>query len=458
VNLHRLINTSAIRLALRYAMFYALLSVLGLGAIYWATSRFVDAQLEAGLEQELTALTRIDAEQGREKLATILNTENQMERKIHRYYLLVGVNGISLAGNLRNWPAGINTDSQVQNIWVESSWVPGGLKENAGYWPAIATLLPDGSRLLIAQRIDATEDLQEFILSIMGITLILSVALALTMGLLLGRSILKKIDAINATASAIVSGDLNQRIPLSKKNDEFDELAQHLNAMLARIEQLIIGMRRVTDNIAHDLRRPLSRLRNRLEVTLLESRDEKEYVNTMQQTITDTDGLIHTFNALLEIAQVEAGGFRGEWGQVDLSALSMELSELYHDQAIVAGKTFELQVEPDLQTKGNRHLLAQVISNLLENAIKYSLKGSHIKLCLDSYQNHPRLTISDNGPGIPSDQHELVQERFVRLESARSSTGSGLGLSLVKVVAKLHEAELQLSDNKPGLRVTLLFK
>lgn len=457
MNLRRLSRTTAIRLALRYAVYYALLTAFGLGAIYWATSRYVDAQLATGLEQELETLIQIDTDQGSEALAAIITTENNRGVKNHRYYLLADAAGNRIAGNVSQWPHDAMTNRKAHNIWIEDDWISDDLGEDAGYWPVVGASLANDNRLLIAQRIDITEDLQEFILSVMGLILILTITLALTMGLLLGRTILRKIDGINLTAQAIVTGDLNQRIPLSKKNDEFDELARNLNAMLLRIEQLIIGMREVTDNVAHDLRSPLSRLRNRLEITLLESRNEKEYIHVIQQTIEDADGLIHTFNALLEIAQVEAGNYRGTWGNVDLTSLTIKLGELYQDQAEESEQLFSLEISPDINVAGSYHLLAQAVSNLLENAIKYTPKGGHIKLSLTTLGTRPQLIISDNGPGIPAKQRAIVLERFTRLDSARNTSGCGLGLSLVKVAAALHHAELELSDNAPGLRIKLLF-
>ncbi|VAW78471.1 hypothetical protein MNBD_GAMMA14-406, partial [hydrothermal vent metagenome] len=448
MNLRRVLHTTAIRLALRYALYYALLTTLGLGVLYWATSRHVDAQMAAGLEQELTRLAKIDRRYGRDRLLAVIEAEQQTASGDNQhYYLLQSSDGQRQAGNLTGWPPGFVADKQVRNVWIEDDLIDKQMPDKDGFWPMIATTLGDGSRLLVAQTVREAEDLQEFILGIMAIILTVSVGLALTMGWLLGRTLLQRIDAINSTAQQVTAGELSQRIALSGQGDEFDELAGHLNTMLARIEKLLTGMRQVTDNVAHDLRRPLTRVRNRIEVTLMEKRDSKEYRAALEETLEDTNELMQTFNALLEIAQAEADSFRGEWDRVDLSVLLEELGGLYRDEAEARHKRFVLQVESNLEITGNRHLLAQAIGNLLDNAFKYTPEDSTISLQATAQAGRLALTVSDNGPGIATDQREKVLERFVRLAPERSTAGNGLGLSLVKAVADLHGAELQLEDN-----------
>lgn len=458
MSLHRLLHTTAIRLALRYALFYALLITLGLGLLYWATSRYVDAQMAAGLEQELKRLVQIDRQYGYERLVAVITVEQQTASgENRRYYLLQSPEGQRQAGNLIDWPPGFLADKKVRNVWIEDDLIPDKLPDKDGFWPMIATTLDDGSRLLVAQSVRQAEDLQEFILGTMAIILTVSIGLALTMGWLLGRTLLQRIDAINTTAKQVTAGELSRRVALTGQDDEFDELAVHLNTMLARIETLLTGMRQVTDNVAHDLRRPLARVRNRIEVTLMEKRDSKEYRSALEETLEDANELMKTFSALLEIAQAETGSFRGEWEAVDLSAVLEELGGLYLDEAEVRHKRFELQIEPGLKVIGNRHLLAQAVSNLLDNALKYSPDDSIIRLQAGVQHGRLILAVSDNGPGIPVDQRDKVLERFVRLEADRSTAGNGLGLSLVKAVAELHKAELKLEDNQPGLRVVLQF-
>jgi signal transduction histidine kinase len=266
---------------------------------------------------------------------------------------------------------------------------------------------------------------------------------------------LARIDQINQTASEIHQGNLDQRIPISNTGDEFDELAANLNAMLEHINRLIKGMRQVTDNVAHDLRRPLARLRNRLDVTLLEQRDNDEYRTVLEEIREDTAEVLQTFNALLEIAQAESGQFRGEMDVLNLSGLATELGEIYTDLFREEGQTLLVSVVPDACIHGNRQLVAQVISNLLENAHKYAGEDAKIELQVRHVGQNVDLSVSDNGPGIPEDKFNEVLKRYVRLDNARSSVGNGLGLSLVNAIAKLHRGTLTLTDNGPGLRITL---
>jgi len=457
VDLSRLFHTSAIRVALRYALLYALLTGLALGFLYWTTSRYIDAQMVASLEQEMHQLQRLVHDRGSTAVKRVIQARSQGPKENRRYYLLLSQNGQRLAGDLKAWPPSLQADDEVHNIWIEHDLIPGKVEDYDGYWPMIAVTLPQGERLLVAQSVRHAEDLQEYSLTAMALILAISVILALAMGIFLGRSVLQRIDTINATARAVAGGGLTQRVPIVGRNDEFDELAQHLNAMLDRIEALMAGMRQVTDNVAHDLRRPLSRLRNRLEVTLLEAREKAEYEEAMSRAVADADELLHTFNALLEIAQAEGGVRRGDWGKVDLSKLAVSLGGLYRDQAEEKGLRFMLDIKPDVHIGGNRHLVGQTLSNLLENALKYTPTGGHIALRVDRHGGRPRLQVCDNGPGIAPQCREKVLERFVRLDSARSTRGNGLGLSLVKAVAELHGAQLVLEDNKPGLRVSLVF-
>lgn len=444
------------RIALRYAALYAVLMTLGLSILYWSSFHYVDEQISTGLKQRMFELLRIDKEKGRESLIHTLNAQQTLDVQYRRHFLLLSPDHKKLAGDLESWPPDFNRYGEVTNAWIDGSLLSGQDKED-GYWPMIAETLADNSRLLLAQGLEQAEELQEVILYTIIIILLLSVGLALTMGWFIGRALLARIDNINTTAKAITSGDFSRRVPLNGRNDEFDELAEHLNSMLIRIEQLLTGLRQVTDNIAHDLRKPLSRLRNRLEITLLEGREPAEYQQVLSETIEDADDLIRTFNALLEIAQTEAGSFRGEWQWVDLSALLERLGDLYQELAETQGKHLTLNVQQGLKVSGNRHLLAQAISNLLDNAIKYIHENGHITIEAKQQPEGPVIRIKDNGPGIPTEDYSQVMERFFRLDNARSTSGNGLGLSLVKAVAELHGASIKLYDNQPGLTVQLEF-
>ncbi len=457
MNLRRLLRTSAVRLALRYALLYAAMVALALGLLYWSTSRFVDSQLAAGLRRTAQEVERAYAELEPAEFRTFLNAELRASRADRLHVLISDANGSPLAGDLKGWPPEVSADDRVHNVRIEDNLIPGRPNDSDVYWPVLGKRLTDGRRLLVAHGLSQAEALLDFTQGTMAAILAVSVALALGLGILQGRTLLLRIDALIDSARAIGAGRLNRRIPLSGQGDEFDELAGQLNAMLDRIGALLAGMHQVTDNVAHDLRRPLSRVRNLLDVTSMEGRDPQEYREAITQAIVDLDEIIHTFNALMEIAQAEAGSFRGEWAPVSLSALAAELGGLYADLAEEQGRTLELAVQPDVTVTGNRHLLAQAIGNLLDNALKFTPPGTPLRLDISRQGGRVRVAVSDHGPGIPAEAREQVLKRFVRLDAARSTPGSGLGLSLVAAVARLHGAHLTLDDAQPGLVASLDF-
>ena len=458
MNLPRLYRTTAVRLALRYALVYALMLGLALAAFYWYSSRYVDARLEAGLEQELHALTELFETGGMDGLAQAVRQRTRDGLHEGRFYLLVSPAGETLAGNLFTWPAGesVSLDAKVHGAWIEDDNMAGHLYDDDAYVPVVAREFPDGSRVLLAagvEQAEALHEITEFLIEVLGA----SVVLALIMSVILGRTILARMDAISRTAGDIMAGDLSQRVPVSDHDDEFDALAKRLNTMLDRIQQLIKGIREVTDNVAHDLRSPLSRLRNRLEVTLLEPRSEPEYREAISSGIEDAEALIKTFNAMLGIAQAEAGNHRTQWGRVDLNRLAVDLTDLYQPAARHKGQKLELTTGRSAEITGSRELLAQAIGNLLDNAIKYTPTGGRIRLEVKSSAAVAGVSVSDSGPGIPVSERDHVLARFVRLDSSRHTPGNGLGLSLVQAVARLHKAELMLGDAGPGLVVSLRF-
>jgi signal transduction histidine kinase len=242
---------------------------------------------------------------------------------------------------------------------------------------------------------------------------------------------------------------MSQRVPLTGAGDEFDQLATNLNAMLDQIERLMAGMRQVTDNIAHDLRTPLARLRARLEVTLLEKPDAQRYGDVLRQTIVEADTLLGTFNALLSIAEAEAGSRRETLAVVRLDEIARSVCELYEPVADEKGLTLAALIDGGLLVRGDRHLLSQAIANLLDNALKYTPSGS-VSLTVRAEGDWARVEVADTGRGVPADQREAVFDRFVRLEGSRSTSGNGLGLSLVRAVARMHGGTVHLEDNRPG--------
>jgi signal transduction histidine kinase len=456
----RLARTTAVRIALRYVLIYVLLVGAALAVFYWATGHYVDAQLYAGMEEDFQSLRDRYDRDGSEGLAGLMRSRSESAATEGRFYLLVDKNGRTVSGNLLGLPPEdpLPLDAKVHVVWVEDDIIPLASYDDDAYWPVIGTVLPDGSRLVVARSVDNAEALQLYSLYALLALLAVIVFLALTMGLLIGSSILKRIDAISNTAHHIMAGDLGQRMPVSARGDEFDTLSQRLNQMLERIEQLLKGMREITDNVAHDLRSPLTRLRNRLEVTLLQRRDETEYRAAMQDAIRDAESLLRTFNALLQVSQAEAGTVRAAMTRVDAAQLVREVAELYAPAMEDAALQLQVDADQPVTVSGNRNLLAQAIGNLLDNAIKFTPAGGTVRLRAAAAPGGSEISVSDTGPGIPAPDRQRVTERFVRLDPTGAARGNGLGLSLVDAIARQHGATLLLEDNEPGLRAVIRFQ
>ncbi|MGH8597461.1 MAG: ATP-binding protein [Gammaproteobacteria bacterium] len=449
-----LLRTTAIRLALRYTLIYALIMGSALGVLRFTTNRYV-GNLHRALEAELAALTAIYQTKRAAAVAAALTAASA--RSTGAFSLLIAADGHKLGGNLVRWPqeSEVSLDGKVTSVWIEDNAIPLALDEDEVYWPVIATRFPGGERLLLTRRVPqagALHDLTEYLFEVLGAAILL----ALLMGVTLARAILRRMDAINRTAGEIMAGDLSRRVRLSGRQDEFDALSARLNAMLDRIQQLVQGLREVTDNIAHDLRSPLTRVRNRFEVALLQSRETHEYREVLQRSVEDVEALIGTFNALLGVAQAEAGQHRGTWMTLSLDHLAGDLAQLYAPLAEEKGQHLICTAQAG-SVVGSRELLAQALSNLLDNAIKFTPTAGRIRLQVLEQEGRMLVTVIDSGPGIPAAERLHVLERFVRLGSARGTDGAGLGLSLVRAVARLHHAELSLSDAGPGLRVTSSF-
>ncbi len=453
----KLLRTTAIRLALRYALIYALVMGSALAALHLTTNHYIGT-LHRGLVVELTALIAIYETGHLSAVQDALAQQANHGNDETEFSLLLTAEGHKLAGNLLRWPqeSAVPLDGKVVSVWIEDNAIPIPLDDDEAYWPVIATQFLGGERLLLTRRVaqaGALHDLTEYLFEVLSAAILL----ALVMSVTLARAILRRMVTISRTAGEIMAGDLTRRVPLSGRRDEFDALSARLNAMLDRIQQLVRGLREVTDNIAHDLRSPLTRLRNRLEVTLLKPRDPNEYRELLQRSVEDVEALISTFNALLSVAQAEAGQSRGIWAPVPLSQLVDDLAQLYGPVAEEKGQRLSCVAAPDQVITGNRDLLAQAFSNLLENAIKFTPDGGGIAIRVEEGKQAVIVSVADTGPGIPEAERLHVLERFVRLENARQTVGAGLGLSLVRAVAQMHRAELALADAKPGLCVTLRF-
>lgn len=455
--LDKLLSTTTFRLALVYlALFLASASAL-LAYLYWNTAGFLARQTETTILAETSALVSQYDEGGRAALVHGVITKARDPRQ--NLYLLEDQNGEALGGNLTSWPLmASDTDGWLSFVYPRRT-VEGEVEIHEAI--AVMTRLPEGMSLLVGQDIEERRQLEAQITNALGWAVGAMIVLGILGGAIISRNLVARIDDINRTAKDIMGGELSRRIPVTGAGDEIDQLAENLNDMLDQIERLMLGMRQVTDNIAHDLRSPLNRLRNRLEVTLMKPATQEEYAQALEKSIHEADELLGTFNALLLIARAEAGAARDGMDWVDLSALAQDAAELYEPVAEEAGLRLDLAIEPGIEYHGHRELLAQAIANLLDNAIKHAahpggIGEGVIRLAVQSRgARGAEVSVSDNGPGIAPEDRERVLGRFVRLEQSRNTPGSGLGLSLVSAVTRLHGGALRLEDNEPGLRVVI---
>ena len=446
-HLRQLARTSAMRLALRAALVQVGVLAVALAALFVLLNHYVDQQIESALAGELAALQSLPA-QNRVDSVRVLATTGSGNQQL-RYYRLEDATGRALAGNVRQWPAGLPTDgrTRILSLVVRE---PESEQGDSMRLPAIAAHLADGGRLLVAQAPGALEDLGEMVLSVAAALLGLSALLALALGVLLGWQWLARIEAINRTAGKIAAGDFAQRVETHGRGDEFDLLAGHLNGMLARIEAAVAGMREVSDNVAHDLRRPLSRLKTRIDVVLAQPRAADDYREALAQTAADADELMRTFDALLSIARLEAGSEIAAPEVFDLAAIARGVAELYADEAEDMGRPFSVELAPTLDVPGHPALLNQALANLLDNAFKYTPPSAAVAVRLAREDGLAVLAVIDHGSGIPTDDRTRMTERFARGDTARSQAGSGLGLALVEAVMRAHGGTLELADTPGG--------
>jgi len=449
----RLLRTNAFRLAALYMALFAASVLTLLVFIYFSTADFVERQTEETIGAEITGLQEQYREHGLLGLIEAINSRTAAERGEPTLYLLADPRLKRIAGNLASWP---------QTTPIKSGWVRFSVELNRQGQPvtydALASVfvLNGDYRLLVGRDLRDAVTFRARVEQTLFVAALLTLALGLGGGLFMTRNVLRRIEAVNRTSARIIEGDLSERVPLTGSGDEFDQLAANLNAMLDRIERLMAGMRQVTDNIAHDLRTPLSRLRARLEVTLLERPDANRYAEALSETIAEADQLLGTFNALLSIAEAEAGARRDSMAELDLDEIARSVADLYEPVAEEKGLKLVLDAASSAPVRGDRHLLSQAIANLLDNALKYTPEGDVSLTVRRGDSTHVVIEVADNGPGVPADHREHVFDRFFRLENSRSTPGNGLGLSLVLAVAKLHGGEVRLDDNDPGLKVTMI--
>lgn len=451
MNPNNLLATTTFRLVLAYAALFAGSVLLLLGFIYWSTVTYMSQQTEATIQAEITGLAEQYRERGLNGLAETISDRLERDPDSSSVYVFATPDRRPVAGNLSAWPKA----TPDADGWLDFEFRDPRAGGRLFQARARAFVLQGGMHLLVGRDTRELKSTQQLITRALLWGLAITLALALAGGVLMSRSMLRRIEQINQTSRNIMAGDLTQRVPARDTGDEFDQLAGNLNSMLDEIERLMNGIRHVSDNIAHDLRTPLTRLRNRLERLYTDLADASPYREQVEHSIADADRLLSTFAALLRIARIEAGGHRSDFTRVDLADLVRDAAELYEALADDRQLRFETYIDNGITVQADRDLLFQALSNLLDNAVKYTPAGGSVSLELRRHRDAVDIVVGDSGPGIPPQERDRVGQRFYRLEGSRSTPGSGLGLSLVKAVANLHRATLLLEDNEPGLKATL---
>ncbi len=452
--LGKLIRTTAFKLSFAYLLIFTIFAFVGLGYVAWNAQRLLTDQFVSTIESEIDSLSNIYRFGGLRRLVTSVERRSRAPGAL--LYLVTTEAGERVAGNVGALPPDVlGRTGQFETLYNRT--------DETETRPDVAIvrvyLLPGGFKLLVGRDIEERRRLQEIIYRAFGYSLLFIGVLGCLGGWFITRRVLKRVDDMTEITRHIMAGDLGGRLKVAGTGDELDRLAHNLNDMLDRIGELMRGMREVSDNIAHDLKTPLTRLRNKADEALRTAKTPDQLKTALEATIDESDNLIRIFNALLMIARLEAGSAREGLADFDAAEAVRGVAELYEALAEEAGVDLEVSVEDGLPVHGSRELLGQAMSNLLDNALKYGASSDslHKTIGVSAYRRdgEVRIVVADRGPGIPEAERGRVLERFVRLETARSRPGFGLGLSLAAAVARLHGGTLRLENNEPGLRVVL---
>lgn len=443
----KILRSSAFRLALGYVALFGVSAVFLLAFVYWLTTAYMLRQADETIEAEIVGLAERYRLGGLNGLTASIRERLDRRPQGSSIYLLTDASGAPLVGNLNRWPK-VMPD---ENGFLEFELVtgPGEPPHRARAKPFV---LRGGFQLLVGRDLQELESVRSLLLRTMAWGLALILALALLGAVVVSRSRIRRIAKIDEVIGEVMAGDLSRRIPLEGTSDDIEDLSEKLNRMLGELSNLVEGVRRVSDSIAHDLRTPLARLKTRLE-RLRRGRPEEEEIG---EAIDEADRLLATFGAVLRIARIESGERgRGAFTSVDLTSLIDDVAELYRPLIEEKGSRLSLHNAPSVIVQGDRDMLFQAVANLVDNAIKHAPGGGRIEISLASQNGRAAIVVADDGPGIPPEEREKVRERFYRLDRSRTTPGAGLGLSLVSAVAARHGGELRLEDNEPGLRAVL---
>lgn len=447
----KLFRTTAFRLSLAYLAIFALFAGFILFYVAFNAGALLREQNATTIDAEIKGLAEQYATGGLRRVVGVI--DNRVRQPGAALYLMTAPAGEKIAGNIDGVPPAVLANPGEYEIPYEAI---GDIEAHRRLALVRSLVLPGGFRLLVGRDLSDITRLENVIWRAFGWSMVLVIALGVLAGFIVTKRVLSRIDSMTETTRAIMEGDLAGRLALTGSNDEFDRLAENLNTMLDRIGDLMEGIRQVSNNIAHDLRTPLTRLRNNAEEALRVGRTVEDGRNALVDVIAEADGLIKIFNALLMIARAEAGQLRDGMTNLNASEIVSEIVELYEPVAEDQGLTIKTAIAAPLPLYGSRELIGQAVANLIDNALKYGAGSTEISVRASRNDVNIVIEIADRGKGIPEGDRARVTERFVRLETSRSQPGSGLGLSLVAAIARLHRGSLELADNHPGLMARLI--
>jgi signal transduction histidine kinase len=441
-------RSAPLRIAATYTVVFSLSFLLVLAVIYWTAGRDVQEQIRLTIDQDVRELRNVYEVQGIKGVVEDIDVLASSVEANRSFYLLQDPDGKVVAS------AGSAEPMTPFEGWQEKPYLREAKRPD--YFILFGTQL-GGYSLVVGRRAHPVWEVHEAILKSFAWALGMMIPLALHGRLIMGRRSFRRVETIGAAMRQIAEGDLARRVPVAGTGDEIDRLARDINRVLQEIERLVDQLKQVTNDIAHDLRTPLGRLRQGLERALDRETTMTGYQSGIEKAIIEINGILSTFNAILHIAQIEAGKRRSRFVEVNLSELGDTVLETYGSVAEDSLHAFEGALAQDVALRGDRDLLMQLLVNLVENAICHTPAGTRIKLTISQESEHPVIAVADDGPGIPLSERQHVFRRFYRLDSSRTTPGSGLGLALVEAIANLHGATIELADNGPGLRVTVRF-
>jgi signal transduction histidine kinase len=454
VLLAKTLRSSTFKLALIWIAFFGAVVFALFSYVYWSAATYVRSRSDRAIAVDHMILRKVYDSTGRDGLIATIKSRIADERFESGVYLLATPSFAPVAGNLKAWPSSLKEPKGLYSFGAPN-WKPD--TANPPVLRATFDTLPDGYHLLVGRDIDDLDELTNKIKAavLWGLSLIFVLAGAASVSVT--RRTVGRIEAINATSRAIMQSGLDKRIPLRGTQDEWDQLAENLNSMLDRVEALMAEVKQVSDNVAHDLRTPLTRMRGRLEKAYNRQRNGDYDQSLIGDTMADLDTVLRMFSSLTRISQIETTDQTSAFRTVNLAEIAGEVVELFDAAAEDKRAHLNAVVDQRVLVTGDRDLLFDAVANLVDNAIKHGRDAGQVTVAVTQNNGGAVISVEDDGPGIPDDECQHIFKRFYRLERSRNTPGNGLGLSLVAAVARIHGARIEMMDNRPGLKCRLRF-